>query len=157
MALHISGVSYESIADSPGVSCTIFFSGCRHFCVGCHSKDTWDFNFGELATDEIAKMISSEILKRPFITSIVLSGGDPMYSPLEVIKFIKKLPINNKKIWCYSGFTIEEILEDKDKLELLKMCDVIVDGKFEMSKRNITLPFRGSENQRVIKVGDYLK
>lgn len=152
MALHISGVNYESIADARGVSCTIFFSGCRHLCVGCHSKETWDFNYGELATDEMARLISYEINKRPYVTSITLSGGDPMYSAKEVKEFIKKLPIQGKEIWCYSGFTVEELLEDKEQKELLMMCDVLVDGKFEVSERNITIPFRGSNNQRIINL-----
>ena len=147
--LHIAGVNYESIADSDGVSCTIFFSGCKHFCKGCHSKDTWDFNYGIPVSDELVKTINKEIDKRPFLSALVLSGGDPMYSSSEVLEFISKIHIPNNTIWCYSGFLIEEIQQNPEMKKLLDKCNVLIDGQFEIEKRVINAGFYGSCNQRV--------
>lgn len=147
--LYIAGINYESTADAEGMACTIFFSGCKHFCNGCHSKDTWDFNYGKEATDELIDIINLEIDKRPFLSALVLSGGDPMYSATEVKNFISKIHIPNNNIWCYSGFKIEEIQQNKEMKELLDMCNVLIDGQFEIDKRDITLSFRGSSNQRI--------
>lgn len=150
--LHISGINYESFADAEGVSCVIFFSGCQHNCIGCHSNQTHDFNYGKLITDELINTINIEIDKRPFLNSLVLSGGDPMYSSKEILKILPKLHIPKNNIWCYSGFTFEEIRQNNDMNKLLHKCNVLVDGKFEIENRNISLKFRGSSNQRLINV-----
>jgi len=150
--LYISGIDYESAVDAEGVACTIFFSGCKHRCKGCHSMDTWDFNYGKRVTSELISSINTELDKRHFLSALVLSGGDPMYSALEVKKFVSRIHIPKNNIWCYSGFTIEEILNNSDMKELLTICNVLVDGKFDINKRDITLPFRGSGNQRIIDV-----
>lgn len=147
--LHIAGINYESIADSIGVSCTIFFSGCRHFCVGCHSKDTWDFNYGVPISDELIENINKEIDKRPFLSALVLSGGDPMYSASEILKILPKIHIPNNTIWCYSGFLFEDIQKNPDMKKLLDQCGVLIDGQFEIDKRDITGRFCGSSNQRM--------
>lgn len=147
--LHIAGVNYESIADSDGVSCVIFFSGCKHFCNGCHSKDTWDFNYGIPVSDELAITINNEIDKRPFLSALVLSGGDPMYSSSEVLEFISKIHIPNNTIWCYSGFLIEEIQQNSEMKKLLDKCNILIDGQFEIEKRVINSGFYGSSNQRI--------
>lgn len=149
--LYISGINYESTADAEGVACAIFFSGCRHYCEGCHSKDTWDFKNGKPVTKELIDVINQEIDKRSFLSSLVLTGGDPMYSALDVIEFVKQIHVPKNNIWCYSGFTLEEIQEDTDMNELLNICNVLIDGKFEIKKRDITLPFRGSSNQKMWK------
>lgn len=155
--LHIAGINYESIADASGVSCTIFFSGCLHGCNGCHSKDTWDFNYGVQVSNELVSIINKEIDKRPFLSALVLSGGDPMYSASEVLDFISKIHIPNNTLWCYSGFLYEEIIKNSEMKKLLNSCDVLVDGQFEISKRDITGRFCGSSNQRVIDVQESLK
>ena len=147
--LHIAGINYESTADAEGVACTIFFSGCRHGCNGCHSKDTWDFNYGKEISNELINIINQEIDKRPFLSALVLSGGDPMYSAKEVKDFISNIHVPNNNIWCYSGFLIEEIMANNEMNELLKICSVLVDGQFNIHQRDITLNFRGSKNQRV--------
>lgn len=114
--------------------------------------DTWNFNYGEKITDDLTSFINSEIDKRPFLSALVLSGGDPMYSAAEVKKFISMIHVPKNNIWCYSGFKIEHILKNPDMRELLTMCNVLVDGEFDINKRDITLSFRGSGNQRVIDV-----
>lgn len=150
--LHIAGINYESTADAEGVACTIFFSGCKHFCSGCHSKDTWDFNYGKEVSNELIDVINFEIDKRPFLSALVLSGGDPMYSAAEIKEFILKIHIPNNNIWCYTGFLMEQIIENYEMRELLNLCNVLIDGKYIDSQRDITLPYRGSKNQRLIDI-----
>lgn len=147
--LHIAGVNYESIADADGVACTIFFSGCKHYCSGCHSKDTWDFNYGIPVSEELIKNINEEIDKRPFLSALVLSGGDPMYSAKDILKILPKIHVPNNTIWCYSGFLLEEIQADDQMKKLLDKCNVLIDGKFEIDKRIINAGFFGSSNQRI--------
>ncbi len=147
--LHISGVNYESIADADGVACTIFFSGCKHYCSGCHSKDTWDFNYGIPVSKELIRNINEEIDKRPFLSALVLSGGDPMYSAKDILKILPKIHVPNNTIWCYSGFLLEEIQADDQMKKLLDKCNVLIDGKFEIDKRIINAGFFGSSNQRI--------
>ena len=146
--LHIAGIDYESIADAEGVCCTLFFSGCNHHCPGCHSPDTWDFNYGKPVDQDLIDEINRQIDKRPFLNGLVLSGGDPMYSAKEICELLPKLHIPNNNIWCYSGFTIEEILADDNMRALLNKCSVLVDGPFKIEQRDVTLKFRGSSNQR---------
>lgn len=147
--LHIAGINYESTVDAEGVACTIFFSGCNHFCQGCHSKDTWDFNYGKEISNNLISIINAEIDKRPFLSALVLSGGDPMYSAAEIKNLIPKIHIPNNNIWCYSGFLMEQIVENREMKELLDLCNVLIDGQFEIKKRDVTLLFRGSSNQRI--------
>lgn len=146
--LHIAGIDYESIADADGVCCTLFFSGCNHHCPGCHSPDTWDFNYGKPVDQDLINEINRQIDKRPFLNGLVLSGGDPMYSAKEICELLPKLHIPKNNIWCYSGFTIEEILADENMKALLDKCSVLVDGPFKIEHRNVALKFRGSSNQR---------
>lgn len=147
--LHIAGINYESTVDAEGVACTIFFSGCKHFCRGCHSKDTWDFNYGKEISNNLIGIINAEIDKRPFLSALVLSGGDPMYLAAEIKNLIPKIHIPNNNIWCYTGFLMEQIVKNREMKELLDLCNVLIDGQFEIKKRDITLLFRGSSNQRI--------
>lgn len=147
--LHIAGINYESTVDAEGVACAIFFSGCNHFCRGCHSKDTWDFNYGKEISYNLISIINSEIDKRPFLSALVLSGGDPMYSAAEINNLIHKIHIPNNNIWCYTGFLMEQIVENPEMKKLLDLCNVLIDGQFDIKKRDITLLFRGSSNQRI--------
>lgn len=150
MKLHLAGVLYESIADAEGVAATIFFSGCDHHCKGCHSPQTWDYTYGTEATDGIINMIRSEIIKRPFVKTIVLSGGDPFCSATEVLDFLDKLNLPNYTIWAYTGYRMLDLfMSVDDKCKLLDKCDYLVDGPFEIDKRDITLKFRGSSNQHI--------
>lgn len=150
--VRLSGIHYESFVDAKGVSCVLFISGCKHNCYKCHSPQTHNFNNGIVLNDILISQINEEIDKRPFLNALVLSGGDPMYSAKELLSILDKLHIPNNTIWCYTGFTIEEILQDENMSALLKRCDYLVDGMFEADKRDITLPFRGSSNQRLIDV-----
>lgn len=149
--MKLSGVHFESFADATGVSCVLFVSGCKHYCAGCHSPQTHDFNYGKDFDDKMIEYINSEIDKRPFLNCLVLSGGDPMYSAKELIEILPKIHVPKETIWCYSGFTIEEIMANEDMRNLLNKCNYLIDGEFEIDKRDITLKFRGSSNQRLWK------
>ena len=145
------------MVDGEGVRAVLFISGCLHDCPYCHSPQTHSFTFGKEINQELINEINREIIKRPYISGITLSGGDCMYSPIETLKFIKKLKIPHNNIWCYTGFTYEELLNNKNQFQLLKNINVLVDGKFDYSKRDISLAFRGSTNQRIIDVKESLK
>ena len=147
--IRLAGIDYESFADAEGVSCVLFISGCRHNCKGCHSPQTHDFNYGLEITDEVISKINKEIDKRPFLNALVLSGGDPMYSAKELIPILDKIHIPNNNIWCYSGFTLKEIQANSDMAALLNKCTHLIDGMFDISKRDVTLNFRGSNNQNI--------
>lgn len=155
--MYLCGVNFESMVDGEGVRAVLFISGCLHDCPYCHSPQTHSFTFGKEINQELINEINREITKRPYISGITLSGGDCMYSPIETLKFIKKLKIPHNNIWCYTGFTYEELLNNKNQFQLLKNINVLVDGKFDYSKRDISLAFRGSTNQRIIDVKESLK
>ena len=155
--LYLSGVHYESLADGVGIRAVIFVSGCKHNCPGCHSPKTHSFTNGKECTDELINTIKSEIERRKkMIYGVPISGGDPFYSPLKVIELIKQLNVENENIWMWTGFTIEEILRDPDKRSLLSYADVLVDGPYIESERDLTTRFRGSKNQRILNVSQSL-
>ena len=159
--LHIAGVNYESIADADGVACTIFFSGCRHYCEGCHSKDTWDFNYGKPFTEAEIEQILNDV-KPDYIKGLSLLGGEPFeyvnqQGLLPLLRRFKSL-YPQKDVWCYTGYDFEKDIQEKmmvmwpETRELLGYIDILVDGEFEMDKKDLSLRFRGSSNQRIIDV-----
>lgn len=141
------------IANGPGVRVSLFVSGCRHHCKNCFNKEAWDFCYGEPFTEKIQKEILTE-LKKGFIMGLSVLGGEP-FEPenrpvlTETLKVIKA-EIPEKSIWCYSGFTFEELLKENTAVEMLKFIDVLVDGKFIEELKSPDLIFRGSANQRII-------
>ena len=140
-----------SIADGEGIRVVLFVSGCPHHCLGCHNPESWNFNAGkEFTSSTMSKLC--ELLDRDYIDGITISGGEPLapqnkFQVLKICRNIKeKFP--NKTIWIYTGYTVDENL----KSELKPHVDVVVDGEFIQSLRDITLPFRGSSNQRILKL-----
>ena len=152
--MNISGINFESIADGIGVRVVVFVSGCLHNCKGCHNPASHSFTAGRVFTLDLQDEIVDYIHDTPFISGLTLSGGDPMYSAIELLPFIQRLryELPNMSIWIYSGFTYEEILRDTDMFALLRLCDVLVDGLFILEQRDITLAYRGSTNQRLIDI-----
>jgi anaerobic ribonucleoside-triphosphate reductase activating protein len=148
--MYISGILEDSVVDGEGVRLTIFISGCNHNCTNCHNKETHSFTYGTEYNDKIKDKIFQKMYD--LYSGITLSGGDPMYSAKELIPFVKEFisKFPNKNIWLYTGFTWEEIIKDKDMLELAKLCDIIVDGLYDESLKDYTGLFRGSTNQRFI-------
>jgi anaerobic ribonucleoside-triphosphate reductase activating protein len=154
-----SSVAFDSIVDGPGLRMVIWTQGCIHNCKECHNPQTHNLCGGyEVDTEEIINKIKTLKLQR----GITLSGGEPFLQP-EALEEIAKEAKNNKlDVWSYTGFTIEELLDTKNpehfkNLNLLKHIDVLVDGKFELGKKDFTLKFRGSSNQRIIDVPNTLK
>lgn len=148
----------DSIVDGNGVRTVIWTQGCSHNCKGCHNPQTHSFQEGFLVdTNDIIKEI--ETLEGQ--DGITFSGGDPMFQAeacLEIAKYCKKQGLN---IWCYTGFTYEELLKKAEFipaiLEFLKTIDVLVDGKFILEEKSYNVKFRGSKNQRLIDVQKSLK
>lgn len=158
---------YENdVANGVGIRVVLWVSGCSHHCPGCHNPQTWNPNAGELFDDKTKDFLFS-ILEKEHINGITLSGGDPLYDKnlpdiYELIKEIReKYP--DKTIWLYTGYTVEDVENCMDckasllRREILKHCDVVVDGPFIMDKRNISLPWCGSSNQRVIDIKESIK
>ena len=147
--MNYSGIINCSIVDGDGFRVSLFVSGCKHCCKMCQNKSTWDFHAGKKYTKEVEEVLFDRIDK-PFIKGLTLTGGDPLYSADEVIGIIKRFRNrfgNTKDIWLYTGFTLYEINDDKKMKELAYMCDFIVDGKFDLQRKNPKTPFRGSDNQ----------
>lgn len=147
--IKLAGCEFESFVDADGVSFVLFISGCLHNCVGCHSPQTHDFNYGLEITDDVINYINREIDKRPFLNALVLSGGDPMYSAKELIDLLPKIHIPNNNVWCYTGFTMRQVMSNPDMATLLNMCTHLIDGMFDINKRDVTLKHKGSSNQNV--------
>lgn len=148
--IRLAGIIRESFTDGIGIRYVAFTQGCEHNCPNCHNPETWDFDGG---TDYNIDDIISDILENPLLDGVTISGGDPLYRTGEVLEFIKAIKDNTSlNIWLYTGFTYEECLLDKDKHEVLRHIDVLVDGEYRHELRNLSLRFRGSSNQRVIDV-----
>ena len=146
-----SEVYKTSIADGTGWRTVLFVSGCEHQCKGCHNRESWNKDLGKEFNNDTLNLLISE-LKKPEIEGLTLSGGDPLalYNREEIEKLCKtiKTILPEKTIWLYTGYEWDEI----KKLNLLKYVDVVVDGKFILEQRDITLAFKGSSNQRIIDV-----
>lgn len=148
------------IANGLGVRVSLFVSGCRHHCKNCFNEVAWDFQYGQSFTEETEDYLLS-LLEPEYINGLTILGGEPMEPENQgpLLAFIKKVKEQypQKDIWCYTGFTLEELVGDSRAhtemiKDLLSYIDVLVDGKFIDAKKDITLKFRGSSNQRLIDV-----
>lgn len=146
------------IANGVGVRTVLFVSGCTHHCKGCFQPETWNFDYGEMYTKETEDEII-ESLKPDYVDGITLLGGEPFEpeNQRELVKLLRRIKkeLPKKTVWSFSGYTYEELTGDSRAVcevtnEMLSMLDVLVDGEFIEAKRNISLRFRGSENQRLI-------
>ena len=149
------------IANGEGIRVSLFVSGCTHHCKNCFNAQTWDFSFGSPFTKETEDMILN-LLAPGYINGLSLLGGEPFEPDNQraLLPFLKRVraAYPDKTIWCYSGYTLESDLLSESRArcevtdEMLSCIDVLVDGEFIEEQRNISLAFRGSENQRVINV-----
>ena len=148
------------IADGEGVRVSLFVSGCTHHCKGCFQPETWNFDYGE-PFDETVEAEVLKALEPDYIAGLTLLGGEPMESEnaKRLYPFIKRVCATypSKNVWCYSGYLFEELVEREECRQLLEFVDVLVDGEFVEEKKNISLRFRGSENQRIIDVKKTLR
>lgn len=151
--LRIAGVIRESIVDGEGLRFVVFTQGCPHHCEGCHNPQTHDVNGGYLIEQE---KILTEFFKNPLLKGITLSGGEPFIQAKELIPIAKAVKDGGKDVVMYTGYTLEQLETMGGEVnELLSYCDTLIDGRFVLAERDLTLTFRGSRNQRVIDMNEY--
>lgn len=147
--LYVMNIYHDSIVDGEGFRTVVFFAGCPHKCKGCHNPQSWNINNGKQMTVE---EVFDEVMSNP-LSDVTFSGGDPFLQAKEIIPLAKMLKEAGKNIWAYSGFTMEQLMHlNGDTRELLTYIDVLVDGRFILSKRDTSLYWCGSSNQRIIKL-----
>ena len=156
--MNYAAIKNCDIANGPGVRVSLFVSGCTHRCPGCFNEVAWDFHYGEPFTQQTIDSIL-DMLRPSYIKGLTLLGGEP-FEPenqgaiVELLRQIKK-EMPEKSIWAFSGYLFDrDILSGRlgDTKEYLSYLDVLVDGPFILEKKNLSLRFRGSENQRLIDV-----
>lgn len=153
-----AGINYNDMCAAPGVSITLFTQGCPHHCEGCHNPETWDFDGGKEFTPEVLGEIVAGLTKNGIKRSFCIMGGEPLCEQntlltLMTIQYVKqRLP--EVKIYLWTGYYYEKLLKSSDpKIPLiLKEVDVLIDGPFVNSLRDITLKMRGSSNQNIINL-----
>lgn len=155
--MNYAKIKHFDIANGEGVRMSLFVSGCKFECEGCFNAEAWDFNYGNQYTDaihdELINLVSSEN-----IAGISLLGGDPFWQDDEgtsdLIKLVRDVKSIGKTVWAWTGFKYDYLIECGTDLqkELLSSVDVLVDGRFEIEKRDIRLKWCGSTNQRVIDI-----
>lgn len=142
-------------ANGLGIRTSIFFTGCTLDCEGCFNKLYQDFSYGNIWTQEHTDLIK-KYLQEPQISGLTLLGGEPTEQNIdEIIPFLQEIRNSlpkNKNIWIYSGYKYEEIIKNDNKLEIIKLCDILVDGRFIYKLKDLRLKFRGSSNQRIIDI-----
>lgn len=163
--MRYGAIKKRDIANGIGVRVVLFVSGCTHHCKGCFQPETWDFQYGQDYTAETENEII-EALRPDFIDGLTLLGGEPFepQNQQELVRLLRRIrkELPTKTVWAFSGYTYEQLTgESRARCavtdEMLSMVDVLVDGEFVEEKRNISLQFRGSENQRLIDVPKTLK
>ena len=159
-------ITKNDIANGEGIGVVLWVSGCKCHCYNCHNLQSWDFNAGQPFTEDTIQELF-QVLCKPYISRLTLSGGHPLEPEnlSTVYNIVKTVRENfpDKSIWIYSGYTFEKIKEIDEvyekheincpsPLDILKYCDTLVDGAYVDELRNLTLPFRGSSNQRIIDI-----
>lgn len=146
--LQVIDIIEGTSVDGPGLRTSVYFAGCKHKCIGCHNPQSWSFDAGKaMSIDEVMSVIRENDF------NVTLSGGDPMYSALEIGKLCQRIKEElHKNIWCYTGFLWEDIVGIPEYMCIIKNIDVLVDGPFMLNRRDTSLCFRGSGNQRIIDV-----
>ena len=165
--MHVGEVMTADVANGEGMRVSVFVSGCRNHCKGCFQPQTWDFNYGREYTPEIEQFIIDE-LSKSYYDGITILGGDPMEPEnqepvLRLLRRIKK-ELPDKNVWAYTGYVYDRDLVPGGKRfvdgvtrELLESIDILIDGRFVEKLKNLMLNFRGSGNQRIIKMKETLE
>ena len=155
--MNYGAIKKRDIANGPGVRVSLFVSGCTHHCPGCFNKDTWSFSYGEPFTPQTVQEIL-DLMSPDFIKGFTVLGGEPMepQNQRALLPLLQEMRHRypTKSIWCYSGYTLEELQgESRARCEVtddvLALLDVLVDGRFIEAQKDIRLRFRGSANQRL--------
>ncbi len=153
MNMRIAGIVNDSIVDGPGLRLAIFAQGCPHHCPGCHNPESHDFAGG---SDMDTEKIIARMDANPLLDGITLTGGEPFEQPDACRILADAAHARGLNVWAYSGYTFEQLCAVPEKRRLLEACDVLVDGPFLLAERSLDLRFRGSKNQRVLKVAELL-
>lgn len=151
MKIRIAGILKEGLADGPGIRYVLFTQGCFHNCEGCHNPETHDPEGGyEMETDEIIK----DIMKSRLIKGVTFSGGEPFLQSEGVSYIAERVKSFGLDVVTYTGYTFEELVkgDNPEMQQLLGLTDILIDGRFKIDERDISLRFRGSRNQRIIDV-----
>ena len=147
MDIQVLDIAYQTMADGPGFRTAIYCAGCAHHCKGCHNPQSWAFDGGKkMSVDELLGIIKADDL-----SDVTFSGGDPFYQVEAFTELARRIKAETTKtIWCWTGFTLEEIQASERLSMILPYIDVLVDGPFILEQRDNSLRFRGSPNQRII-------
>lgn len=144
-----------NMVDGEGVRCSLYVSGCLFNCQGCYNRVAQNFHYGKPYTQQLEDQIIQD-LSQSYVQGLTLLGGEPFLNTqvcLKLVRRVRKEFGHKKDIWSWSGYTWEELMQESaDKLTLLKYLDILVDGRFLEAKKDLTLQFRGSSNQRIIDV-----
>ena len=153
--VRLAGVVRESIVDGPGIRLTVFMQGCPHHCPGCHNPQTHDPNGGYDC--ELQKILDA-VEQNPMLRGITLSGGEPFEQAKELLPLVRAVIEMGRDVVAFSGYTFEQLIEKSKETpeikEILSLCCMLVDGRFVMAERDLTLRFRGSRNQRLINAAE---
>lgn len=148
MSLRVIDIVGGTSVDGPGLRTSVYFAGCNHHCPGCHNPQSWDFEGGEAMSVLRIKEIIDDC-----DFNVTFSGGDPLMQPVdEMVELARLLKADGRTIWCYTGYSYEYVASRPEYKELLACINVLVDGPFVESLRDISLRFRGSSNQRLVDV-----
>lgn len=144
---NVLAIMRGTTVDGPGFRTSIYLAGCNHRCPGCHNPSSWDPEGGDRMTiDEILSVVEEEGF------NVTLSGGDPLFSPDKTESLVRKLVDNGRKVWIYTGYIWESILNRAELRKAVELAEVVVDGPFIEKFKDPDLLFRGSSNQRLIDV-----
>ena len=164
--MNYSEIKNYDIANGEGVRVSLFVSGCRNHCEKCFQPETWDFSHGSEFTEEVADEIL-DMMDKSYINGLTVLGGEPLEpeNQPEVLALLQRVRerFSDKDVWLFTGFTFEELKEDGCRAncgeteQLLSLVDVLVDGRYVDALRDLTLKFRGSQNQRLIDIKKTLK
>lgn len=156
MKIRIAGISNDSIVDGEGIRFTVFIQGCIRNCRGCHNPQTHDLTGGyEVDVDDLIEQMK----KNPILDGLTISGGEPFLQSRACEELARKAHEIGLNVWVYTGYTYERLLEFErgHAKEFLKQIDFLVDGEFRIEERTLSLPWRGSKNQRLINMNDVRK
>lgn len=149
MTVRILDIIFETMVDGVGLRTSVYFAGCKHHCKGCHNPQSWDMNGGyEVTLDYLMDLITDDEF-----ADVTFSGGDPLYQCEAVTELARRIKTEtDKTIWCYTGFTYEEIVADESLSKILPYIDVLVDGPFIENLKTDEISFVGSSNQRKLNL-----
>lgn len=157
---YIADYKPYNFVDGEGVRCSIYMSGCPFACKGCYNKVAQNFSYGSPYSEELENKIIDD-LSADYCQGLTLLGGEPFLNTGVAVPLCERVRESfgrSKDIWSWTGYTWDELMQGtEDKLRLLELIDIVVDGRFEQDKMNLNLAFRGSSNQRIIDVQKSLK